>query len=66
LGGWGVKLKVISPDATNLIKAIVKAGRECKKIGFYPLSYFPQGGKDLFLPPWGKARMGVNKAIRYR
>ena len=26
----------------------------------YPLSYFPQGGKDGFtLPPWGKAGKGV-------
>jgi hypothetical protein len=28
-------------------------------VTFYPLSNFPQGGKVLFLPPWGKARMGV-------
>jgi hypothetical protein len=27
--------------------------------GFLPPFIFPQGGKVLFLPPWGKARMGV-------
>jgi hypothetical protein len=27
--------------------------------GFIPPFIFPQGGKVLFLPPWGKARKGV-------
>ena len=27
---------------------------------FYPLSRFPQGGKALLLPPWGKVGMGVS------
>jgi hypothetical protein len=26
---------------------------------FDPLSYFPQGGKDFPLPPWGKVGKGV-------
>jgi hypothetical protein len=26
---------------------------------YYPLSYFPHGGKVLLLPPWGKVGKGV-------
>ena len=36
----------------------------CILMAIYPLSNFPQGGKVLFLPPWGKARMGVSKRLK--
>jgi hypothetical protein len=32
------------------------------KFSFYPLSYFPQGGKENLAPsPWGKVGKGVRK-----
>jgi len=33
------------------------------KLYFHPLSYFPQGGNDLLLPPWGKVGKGVTGFI---
>jgi len=45
----------------NILKSEV---RSPKKPPFFPIAIgIPQGGKDLFLPPWGKARMGVIAAL---
>jgi hypothetical protein len=44
-------LQIMNTDEKNFISDFL--------LSIYPLSYFPQGGNDLYLPPWGKVRKGV-------
>jgi hypothetical protein len=47
----GLDRSVILPDLAN--KKLVLSN------DYYPLSNFPQRGKVLLLPPWGKVGKGV-------